>query len=641
VLVGSGEVLARLELAPEFAGDLEHFGLHPALLDLATSLGLELLGPTAAQVATGTNGANGANGTSGSNGSHGSSGSNGSHRLAQPAASAAPTRLWVPLSYKSVRVYAPLTARLTSWVQSHPANRPDAEILLFDVVVLDAHGRVCLEIDEFALRNVAGEFDPRPSAEPTARALATSERAPGASRGASPGRSALQHNFEQGITPAEGMEALTRILAAPELAQVAATSIDLASLLRQAAALGTPPGLAQSAPASPELEREFALSPDGIERTLAGFWQELLGVRRVGLRDSFFDLGGHSLIAVRLFARIKKTFQVEFPISLLFEAPTIERCAEAIRRATPVAARTNGATQKPSETRPTHLVPMHAGQGGTRTPFFLVAGMFGNVLNLRHLANLLGNERRLYGLQALGLYGTHRPHETFEEMARDYLVELRRVQPTGPYLLGGFSGGGITAFEMAQQLVAAGEEVELLVMLDSAPPHPPVLSAGERARILWQRVRRRGPTAVAEWAQGKLRWELARLRQLRSAGTAHAQPSEFRSEEIGAAFRRALERYTVRPYPGVVTLFRPRLEIAHRLGAGRMTNAAREFVFADNGWGRHVARLDVHEVPGDHDSMVLEPNVRVLAGKLQKCIRAVESGPRRPVPMGLEHVTST
>ena len=83
--------------------------------------------------------------------------------------------------------------------------------------------------------------------------------------------------------------------------------------------------------------------------------------------------------------------------------------------------------------------------------------MFGNVLNLRHLAHLLGTDRPFYGLQARGLYGDEEPHETFEEAAADYIAEMRTVQPHGPYLLGGFSGGGITAYEMARQLEADGE----------------------------------------------------------------------------------------------------------------------------------------------------------------------------------------
>lgn len=595
VHVGPDEVLATLELHPDFIGDLRQFGLHPALLDIATSCGLELFATEGARKKGG---------------------------------------LWVPLSYKTVRVHAPLTSRcLKSWVKSHPANRADGEVLLFDVVVLDADGRVCLEIEEFAMRNAAHELDRAPAApSPRVDDRATTSAASAATLPGSPGRSALHRNFEHGISREEGMEALTRILAAPELTQVVATSIELSGLLRQAESLSAPPAETGPEEAVSDLGPEFAESPDGIERTLAGFWKELLGVRKVGLRDSFFDLGGHSLIAVRLFARIKKAYQVEFPISLLFEAPTIERCAEAIRKATTVEVRSAGPVRR-ADPRPTHLVPMHPGQGGDKTPFFLVAGMFGNVLNLRHLAHLLGNERRFYGVQALGLYGAHQPHETFEAMARDYLVELRRVQPSGPYLLGGFSGGGITAFEMARELRAAGEEVALLAMLDTALPTSLTLSANDRARMFWQRVRRRGPSAVAEWARDKVRWEIARIRKRRQMETAHPQPSEFRSEEIGAAFMRALGRYTVRPYPGVLTLFRPKLEIEHVLGPGRMINSQREFVFPDNGWGPYVQRLDVYEVPGNHDSMVLEPNVRVLANKLQQCIRSVESGSGSSRPM--------
>ena len=113
------------------------------------------------------------------------------------------------------------------------------------------------------------------------------------------------------------------------------------------------------------------------------------------------------------------------------------------------------------ERRFTHIVPMHDGDGGPRRPFFLVAGMFGNVLNLRHLAHLLGADRPVYGLQARGLYGGEPPHDTMEEAARDCIAEMRQVQPEGPYMVGGFSGGGITAYEIARQLEAAGEEVSM------------------------------------------------------------------------------------------------------------------------------------------------------------------------------------
>ncbi|MCU0817662.1 MAG: phosphopantetheine-binding protein, partial [Cypionkella sp.] len=141
----------------------------------------------------------------------------------------------------------------------------------------------------------------------------------------------------------------------------------------------------------PDLDSAYVEPTNDVERTLVGFWQELLGVGKVGVEDSFFDLGGHSLIAVRLFAMVKKAFRVDFPISVLFEAPTIAACARLIidQIGLPESAE-GGAVVAARSVAPvrrfTHLVPMHRGEGGARRPFFLVAGMFGNVLNLRHLA---------------------------------------------------------------------------------------------------------------------------------------------------------------------------------------------------------------------------------------------------------------
>jgi acyl transferase domain-containing protein len=583
VYTGESEVLARLELDDRFAGDLEQFGLHPALLDIAVSAGLE--------------------GTSDES-----------------------DELWVPVSYKSIRVHAPLPKRLCSWVKGRATNRGDAGVLLFDVVVCDESGRVCVELDEFAMRKLPADFGPqaRPvHASTNGRAVHTTAARP---RASSPGRLALEHNVEHGIQLAEGMEALQRILGSPSSPQLVATSLDLDDLHKQMAGLGEMPSEERTESAESGASREpVTVSGDGIERTLVGFWRELLGVTNVSVRDNFFDLGGHSLIAVRLFARIKKTYHVDFPISLLFEAPTIERCAEVIRRAIGSGDHSTAGQPARQSSRYVHLVPMHPGQGGDKTPFFLVAGMFGNVLNLRHLAHLLGNERRFYGLQARGLHGADKPHETFEEMAADYLAEVRRVQPSGPYLLGGFSGGGITALEMARQLEAVGEEVALLAMLDSSPPRSPTLTTQDRVRINWERMRRRGPAYVADWARDKLRWQLTQMHKRRQAAHEVAMSSDFRSEEVGAAFRRALARYDVQHHRGRVNLFRPKLEVAHVLGPDRMINSKREFVFHENGWGPFVDGVDVHEVPGTHDSMVLEPNVRVLAIKLRECIQAAES----------------
>jgi acyl transferase domain-containing protein/thioesterase domain-containing protein len=597
VRVGHGEVLVTLELGAAFAADLERYRLHPALLDLALTCGLELpeLG--------------------------------------------AWNGLWVPVSWRSVRVHAALPARVRAWARLEPVDHESASVLTFEVTVADEQGQVLVEAEGFALRQLPistafGAPAPAParaSAQPPVpevRAQELGPPAPAQSNGAhhdwSPGRAALRRNYEQGLTPTEGLAVLCRLLAAGAPSPLLATSLDFEGLRRQAVALAVQPVPGPLPPVGEDDGDDDLGAPDSIERTLAGFWRELLGARRVGVHDSFFDLGGHSLVAVRLFARIRKAFDVDFPISLLFEAPTIARCADAIRRARGVSV-AGGPPAPVLERAHRHLVPLHPGQGGDVPPFFLVAGMFGNVLNLRHLAHLLGHERPVYGLQAQGLYGTHQPHETVEEMAAAYIAELRSVHPHGPFLLGGFSGGGITAFEMARQLLAAGDEVSQLVMLDTYLPHRPVLTASDRARIHWDRLLARGPAYATEWLRDRLRWEIAKIRKAREHDA--PLPSEFRSEAVGEAFRRAVGRYDLEPYAGRIMLFRPKLEIAHVLGPGRVTNAKRVFLYHDNGWGPYCAGVDVHEVPGDHDSMVLEPHVRVLAGRLRRCIESLEPTP--------------
>ena len=183
--------------------------------------------------------------------------------------------------------------------------------------------------------------------------------------------------------------------------------------------------------------------------------------------------------------------------------------------------------------------------------------MFGNVLNLRHLAHLIGRERRFYGLQARGLYGDHTPHETFEAMAADYIAEMRTVEPHGPYWLGGFSGGGITAFEIARQLMSQGESVSMLVLLDTPLPSSPALTARDRWMLHLQRFRQRGAAHLVDWMRERYEW---RMKDQGHQPAIAKKPFDFHSEAIEAAFRRALSRYQLVRLPLDVKLFRPKLD---------------------------------------------------------------------------------
>ena len=253
--------------------------------------------------------------------------------------------------------------------------------------------------------------------------------------------------------------------------------------------------------------------------------------------------------------------------------------------------------------------------------------MFGNVLNLRHLALLLGRDRPVYGLQARGLIGDEEPHHTMEAAAVDYIAELRTVQPHGPYLLGGFSGGGLIAYEMARQLEAAGQEVAVLAMIDTPQPVRPSLSRRDKALIKMQDLRRKGPRFLGEWAAGRLRWELDKRRKKPGdTGT----PAGFNNLKIEAAFRQAAASYKLEPRSGPLVLFRPPLDRHWQVSNNRWVSAAREYVLEDNGWTAWAPRTRVIEVPGNHDSMVLVPNVRVLAEHLKKLVEQVEQPEAAP-----------
>jgi pimeloyl-ACP methyl ester carboxylesterase len=194
---------------------------------------------------------------------------------------------------------------------------------------------------------------------------------------------------------------------------------------------------------------------DSVEEQLVEIWEELLAVRPIGVQDDFFELGGHSLLVVRLMSRIKRQMGKSLPLAAIFEGGTIEQLARRINREEALA-----------DWSP--LVRLQA--GGSERPFFLVHPVGGNVLSYGALVNHLGRERGYYGLQAHGLMEGQSPLKRVDEMATEYLAALRTVQPEGPYLLGGWSMGGVVAFEMARQLTAQEQQVELLALIDSKIP---------------------------------------------------------------------------------------------------------------------------------------------------------------------------
>ena len=570
--MGKTEAVAELALRPEHHADLENgVRVHPALLDIATGFAMELV-----------------------------------------AGFRDSDVLWVPASYGAVRLWGPLPARIISHVVSVPATDYGVGYAAFDVSIFDVTGKTVFEAKRFLMRRLEADTD---------FLLPEAGQGHVGSASLQSGSPKLAAQVRQGILPEEGFEMMIRALGA-DVVEPIISSIDLTTLMARAAVATEQPS-ASASPHSDDAGVAEARNP--IEASLCGYWRDLLGTGNIGIHDNFFDLGGHSLIAVRLFRTIRKEYGVDLPISTLFSAPTIAECAELIAAQTKTAANEPVSEDAGDQANQLlHVTLMHAGAVTTATPVFVCAGMFGNILNLRYLAMQLGVDRPVYGLQARGLYGDMEPHERFEDMARDYLQEIVSVQPTGPYLLAGYSGGGITALEIARQLRQRGEQVAQLVMLDTPQPTQPPLSVLDKASMKVQDLRRHGLGYLQRWLKARAQWREERARKMRTLSPGHQGTEEvFNNERIEQAFYRALARYEVAAYDGALTLYKPKPQICYRLADGRRLMENRNIVLDDNGWRTHVPQVDVVEVPGDHDSMVLEPNVRALARHMRRVLSRV------------------
>jgi amino acid adenylation domain-containing protein len=343
-----------------------------------------------------------------------------------------------------------------------------------------------------------------------------------------------------------------------------------------------------------------------LEAQLAAIWEELLGVRPVGVTDSFFDLGGHSMLALRLMAEVEKLCGRKLPLSVLFEGPTVARLAELIEQ---------------PEAPTASLVPLKP--QGTRRPFFCVHPGGGTVFCYLELARHLSPDQPLLALQAQGLDGLQAPHTTVEEMAAHYIKAIREQQPQGPYRLGGWSFGGNVAYEMACQLEAEGEAIELLVLLDSgaaSADRPP--SEEDLTKLLMGLFPAEEQLSMDELKlmppAAQLAWFVDRAKQAQLVGLA-GMGTQSESQVFGVfkSNLQALAEFRCRRYGGKVTLIRAS-EQALEQGQDPQLGWSS---WADGG-------VEVHEIAGDHVQMLQDPLVRTLANIVQGCLDRVDARQR-------------
>jgi amino acid adenylation domain-containing protein len=359
-------------------------------------------------------------------------------------------------------------------------------------------------------------------------------------------------------------------------------------------------------PGATRCEKVFVGARDSVEAQLVAVWESALGIQPIGVTDDFFQIGGHSLMAAHIFTEIESTLGKNLPLATLFQTPTIEKLAAALRQ---------------KGWKPTWKPIVAIQSNGSRPPFFGVHGGFGAVLFYSDLARCLGAEQPLYGIQAQGLDGGPIEHTSVEAMATYYIEEMRSVQPNGPYFFGGYSFGGFVAFEMAQQLRAAGEQVALVVLFDTYNRWRRC-SLAERIRF---RLRARELSSPGKKLQylmqrtwGKLGAILVKshedaqklLHKLKKLNLGRVSTEPRGLHVVHRAHMSALAAYKLHAYSGRITVFR----------AEKPYNGY-EYV-DDHGWTRFAkGGIEIHEVPGEHDTIFAPPNVRALAEKLDACIR--------------------
>lgn len=347
---------------------------------------------------------------------------------------------------------------------------------------------------------------------------------------------------------------------------------------------------------------------DSLEQQLAQVWQEVLKVPQVGIHDRFFDLGGHSLLGARLVSRMEQLTGYSISLSTLFEAQTVAQMARRLR---------DGAAESW-----TSVVPLQA--QGVHAPIFWVHTLGGDNAGgfsyYRRLVELLGPDQPSYGIRAPAV-----PFDCIERMSADYIEQVLRIQPRGPYYLGGFCIGGTIAFEMGRQMHDRGLDVRLVVAIDTgpgtsaqasgaaAPVGTRLLAAARRVRdmldadqrpLLGKRVVRFAQRCMGQSPQVRLE-DLVNM---------SAYPPDY--VETARVHYAALQRYVPKPWPGRVALVRcaqPPWEMAR---------------YEDYGWGRlALGGVDAIKIPTDHDGILEEPNVRLVADGLRQVLSTARARP--------------
>lgn len=352
-----------------------------------------------------------------------------------------------------------------------------------------------------------------------------------------------------------------------------------------------------AAPIADELNR-YVTAED-----MARIWEYVLEQSPIYPHDNFFDLGGDSLLAIRLFAEIARRTGRELPITTIYDAPTAAALSSLLER---------GA--QPTSSPLVLLKP-----GSDDAPLFILHGLGGTVVELAPLGRHMPCNRAVYAVQARGLDGSEPPLDRLEDMAQYYLAAIRERQPHGPYALAGYSFGGLIALEMAQRLLEAGERTAIVACLDTYV-HPRYWPLSARIDVLLRKARRRIRRAMN---MPRAQTPAVDREQTNAGGNQPARAPVQYDDSIRRLFPvdltlptplqlvyrsglAALSRHQLRYYPGRVVYFKATDSVQY---PGNPTSM----------WRRFVGDFELHKVKGNHLEMI-GPNAKDLAAKLSRCV---------------------
>jgi FkbH-like protein len=339
------------------------------------------------------------------------------------------------------------------------------------------------------------------------------------------------------------------------------------------------------------------------EQKMLDIWRRVLNIEQIGVTDDYFKLGGTSILAVRLVLEAERVFGKPLPIAALLRAPTIELLTRELR----------------SNIDDSKLAMVTLREGHIQPPLFILPGTAGHAMAFRQFAQLMEIDHPVVGMEMRPELDHNRRPRSMEQIAAEFIERMTIINPTGPFLLSGWSFGGALAFEAGRQLHAAGREVALVLLFDTyGPNYPRILPRNERVKAHLKNIWTLSPAQKAAYLASRAlaTGRLIRTRWRRMTGWREADLLGYddpRTGEMVALNDAAWAAYVPKPLPVKLTLIR---------ASDRDARVGVSYEDPYNGWQPFVGNgIEVIPLEAGHLSLFEPPAVEQVAAAVTQCVQ--------------------